>query len=125
MVKKQTTTNGKEDDVDDIMNLAISGQQLKKRRQVNKKTLVDEIHDTIGLNKTDIKLIVDEVFFAMAQHLKNGISVQVRDFGMFYVKQSKDRLGVNPQTLERAIVPAKKRVAFRPYIIIEHGNDRN
>jgi integration host factor subunit beta len=65
------------------------------------------------LRQADIELIVATVFDQITEALARGQRVELRDFGAFFVKQRKARLGRNPRTGEAVPVAAKPVPAFR------------
>ena len=42
-----------------------------------------------------------------------GNRLEFRDFGVFNVKEQAARTGLNPKTMERVQVPAKRKVKFK------------
>ena len=75
--------------------------------------LVDKLVETTGLNKKDVKAVVDGVFDHITEHLKRGDKVQVTGFGSFEVRERKARQGVNPSTGDKIDIAASKAPAFK------------
>ena len=61
-----------------------------------------------------ISTIVDELFFVLAQQMKNQNSVEIRGFGRFSIEESKVKKGRNFKTGESILIPSKKRIRFKP-----------
>lgn len=61
------------------------------------------------INTKESRAIVGEI----ANALKSGLVVKVTGLGVFLVKNTKPRLGVNPKTQVRIEIPAGKKVAVR------------
>ena len=80
---------------------------------VTKGQLVDQMVETTGLNKRDVKAVVDGVFNHISEHLKRGDKVQVTGFGSFEVRERKARQGVNPSTGDKIDIAASKAPAFK------------
>ena len=80
---------------------------------VNKGHLVDKMVETTGLNKKDVKAVVDGVFDHITEHLQRGDKVQITGFGSFEVRERAARQGVNPSTGEKLDIAASKAPAFK------------
>ncbi|MCK4262124.1 integration host factor subunit beta [bacterium] len=80
---------------------------------MTRKDLAARVAEGTGMRQGDVKKIVDQVLKEISQSLVRGEKVELRDFGVFKVKQRKARLGRNPKTGEGVQVPAKKVVHFK------------
>ncbi|MCD5401089.1 integration host factor subunit beta, partial [candidate division NPL-UPA2 bacterium] len=80
---------------------------------MTRKDLAAKIAEKKGLRQSDVKVVVDEILKEMSQSLARGEKVELRDFGIFKVKERKSRLGRNPKTGEAVPVPARKVVHFK------------
>lgn len=47
--------------------------------------------------------------------------MEFRNFGVFEAKTTPARMALNPKTLERVEVPAKRRVTFKPDTVMKQG----
>jgi len=83
---------------------------------VTKKEIVKQIADKIGLTQLKTKEIVQLTFDAIVDTLLNDPEhrIELRNFGVFEVKQRKARKARNPRTGERVDVPPKNVVTFKP-----------
>jgi nucleoid DNA-binding protein len=87
---------------------------------VTKKEIVKTISDEIGLTQLKTKEIVQKTFNAIIECLmeepRPGESrrVELRNFGVFEVKERAARKARNPRTGERVDVPEKFVVTFKP-----------
>jgi nucleoid DNA-binding protein len=83
---------------------------------VTKKEIVKEIADKIGLTQLKTKEIVQMTFDAIIETLVENDEhrIELRNFGVFEVKQRKARKARNPRTGERVDVPPKNVVTFKP-----------
>lgn len=81
---------------------------------MNKTDLINEIAAKAQLNKVDAKKALDAVLESIAQALVNGDKVQLIGFGTFSMVEKPERTGINPQTKEKIIIPARKAVKFKP-----------
>jgi len=80
---------------------------------MTRKDLAASIAGKKGLRQNDVKVVVDEVLKEISQSLARGERVELRDFGVFKVKEHKSRMGRNPKTGEAVPVPARKVVHFK------------
>ena len=81
---------------------------------MTKKEIVKQISDRIGLTQLKTKEIVQRTFDAIVDTLLEVGRIELRNFGVFEVKQRKARKARNPRTGERVDVPPKFVVTFKP-----------
>jgi len=81
---------------------------------VTKKELVERLAQQSGLQRNDVKTIVQGFLDAMVEELGQGNRLEFRDFGVFEVRQRAARSAQNPKTLVPVHVPAKRTVRFKP-----------
>jgi nucleoid DNA-binding protein len=81
---------------------------------VTKKEIVKQISDRIQLTQLKTKEIVQLTFDAIVDTLLEVGRIELRNFGVFEVKQRKARKARNPRTGDRVDVPPKFVVTFKP-----------
>ena len=81
---------------------------------MTKVDLVKKVADSIGIRKSDGKVVVDIVFDTISKALERGEHVELRGFGSFDVRTRGSWSGRNPQTGDKVAVPAKKIPYFKP-----------
>jgi nucleoid DNA-binding protein len=81
---------------------------------VTKKEIVKQIAEHIGLTQLKTKEIVQLTFKAIVDTLIEEKRIELRNFGVFEVKQRKARKARNPRTGDRVDVPPKNVVTFKP-----------
>jgi integration host factor subunit beta len=81
---------------------------------VTKKEIVKQIADKLGLTQLKTKEIVQHTFDAIVETLLEVGRIELRNFGVFEVKQRKARKARNPRTGQRVDVPPKSVVTFKP-----------
>jgi integration host factor subunit beta len=81
---------------------------------VTKKEIVKQISDRIGLTQLKTKDIVQQTFDAIVDTLLEVRRIELRNFGVFEVKQRKARKARNPRTGAKVDVPPKNVVTFKP-----------
>jgi len=82
--------------------------------QVTKKEIVKTISEEIGLTQLKTKEIVQKTFDAIVEALVEERRIELRNFGVFEVKERAARKARNPRTGERVDVPEKMVVTFKP-----------
>ena len=82
-------------------------------RTVTKAAIIEHLHDELGLNKTECKLLVENFFQEIRDSLINNETVKLSGFGNFELIDKKARPGRNPKTGENVIITARKVVTFR------------
>lgn len=81
---------------------------------MTKKDLVLKISDETQLKQIDVKKVVQKTFDHIIEALERGEKIELRNFGIFKVKQRKSRTGRNPRTGQVVPVPPRKVVVFKP-----------
>src|SRR5687767_4025651 len=81
---------------------------------VTKKEIVKDIADHLGLTQLKTKEIVQKTFDAIVETLVEEKRIELRNFGVFEVKERAARKARNPRTGQRVDVPEKFVVTFKP-----------
>ena len=81
---------------------------------MTKKEIVKTISEAIGMTQLKTKEIVQKTFDAIVETLVEERRIELRNFGVFEVKERAARKARNPRTGERVDVPAKMVVTFKP-----------
>ncbi|HEX5273432.1 MAG TPA: HU family DNA-binding protein [Gemmataceae bacterium] len=81
---------------------------------MTKKEIVKQIAERIGETQLKTKDIVQQTFDAIVDTLIEQGRIELRNFGVFEVKQRKARKARNPRTGEKVEVPPKCVVTFKP-----------
>ena len=81
---------------------------------VTKKEIVKKISEDIGLTQLKTKDIVQRTLDAIIQTLVSEGRIELRNFGVFEVKQRAPRKARNPRTGDKVYVPSKNVVTFKP-----------
>jgi nucleoid DNA-binding protein len=80
---------------------------------MTKKDIVLKVSDQTGIKQIDVKKIVQKTFDCIVEALVRGEKIELRNFGVFKVKQRKSRTGRNPRTNQVIPVPPRKVVVFK------------
>ncbi len=81
---------------------------------MTKKEIVRTISEEIGLTQLQTKDIVQKTFDAIIEALVKERRIELRNFGVFEVKQRAARKARNPRTGDKVFVPEKFVVTFKP-----------
>ncbi len=81
---------------------------------VTKKDIVRQISAELDVDQTLTRKIVQRCLDSIIEVLAEKGRIELRNFGIFEVKQRAPRKARNPQTNEEIYVPAKKSLTFRP-----------
>ena len=80
---------------------------------LTKIDLVNNLHDRLGLSKTQCADIVDLLFEEMKKCLTRGEDLKLSGFGNFEIRQKKERKGRNPKTGNSMMLPPRRVVTFK------------
>ncbi len=81
---------------------------------MNKAELVCIVSEKVGLTKKDAEHAVNVLFDEIQKALEKGDSVKVSNFGVFTLKNRKERVGTSPVDGSKITIPATKTVGFKP-----------
>jgi len=91
---------------------------------MNNKEYISALADQAGYTQSDTQKMVRTIIEAMSQHLEDGDSVQLSNFGTFEVKKRLERIVINPSTQQRMLVPPKLVLNFKPVLAIKEDLKR-
>jgi nucleoid DNA-binding protein len=81
---------------------------------VTKKEMAKAIAGEMGLTQLQVQGVIQRVFDGITETLVREGRIELRNFGVFEVRERKPRKARNPRTGERVKVPAKRVVTFKP-----------
>ena len=81
---------------------------------MTKKEIVRQIAADLEVDQTVTKKIVQQCLDRILDVLSETGRIELRNFGVFEIKQRAERKARNPKTNEEVIVPAKRILTFRP-----------
>jgi integration host factor subunit beta len=85
---------------------------------LTKKDLVLTVAKTSGVTQVEVKRVVQGLLDQLIEHLKAGQTIELRNFGVFKVRQRAPRRGRNPKTGQEVPVPSKRVVVFKPGLLM-------
>ena len=80
---------------------------------ITKNSLVNLLHDEVGLNKREAKEFIDTFFEVIKLELENGNDVKISGFGNFNLRDKAARPGRNPKTGEDVTISERRVVTFK------------
>jgi integration host factor subunit alpha len=81
---------------------------------LTKADLAERLHEELGLNKREVKDIVELFFDEIRSSLESANQVKISGFGNFDLRDKGERPGRNPKTGEEIPISARRVVTFRP-----------
>lgn len=87
---------------------------------MTKKDIVLRITDLTGIKQVDVKRIVQKTFDVIVDALDKNEKVELRNFGVFKIKERRARFGRNPRTGASVPVPPRRVVVFKPGLEMKH-----
>ena len=80
---------------------------------ITKADIIEHLHNELGLNKSECKILIEDFFDEIKESLKNGEEVKLSGFGNFELLNKKERPGRNPKTGKEVTISARRVVTFR------------
>ena len=80
---------------------------------VTKDSLVEMVHNEIGLNKREAKELIESFFEQIKQCLEDGHDIKLSGFGNFTLRDKSPRPGRNPKTGEEVTISSRRVVTFK------------
>ena len=86
---------------------------------MTKKDIILKVSDETNLKQIDVKKVVQKTLDCIVEALIRGEKIELRNFGVFKIKQRKSRICRNPRTGQVVPVPPRKVVVFKPGLEIK------
>ena len=81
---------------------------------MTKKDMAKAIADEMGLTHAQATEVIQRVLDGITETLCEDGRLELRNFGVFEVRERKPRKARNPRTGEKVEVPAKRVLTFKP-----------
>src|ERR1043165_9836878 len=86
-----------------------------KKSTMTKKKLINSISQDKGIHPNDVRHVVQAFLDKITDCLTNGDRLEFRDFGVFEVVESQQKIGRNPKNAAiPIIIPKRNRLKFSP-----------
>ena len=76
--------------------------------------LVKELARKLDVKDKEALFIVDALVSSIKDTIAKHGRLEIRDFGVFEVKQRKGRMGRNPKNKKEYPIPSHKAITFKP-----------
>ncbi len=80
---------------------------------ITKDSLVEMIHNEVGLNKREAKELIECFFEQIKISLEDGNDIKLSGFGNFILRNKSPRPGRNPKTGEEVTISERRVVTFK------------
>jgi integration host factor subunit alpha len=80
---------------------------------MTKADIIKNVHEQIGVSKSDAARYVESVFDIIKDTLAEGEDVKISGFGKLSIREKKARRGRNPQTGKEIEISARKVLTFK------------
>ena len=84
------------------------------KKVITKAIVVNHLNESIGLSKKECQFFFEDLLDIIFSELKNQNDVKIVNFGIFKIKNKKQRIGRNPKTKEEVMISARNVVKFKP-----------
>ena len=81
---------------------------------MTKRELVIQISESMGYTQNEVSNVVQTMLDSIIDSLAEGDRLEIRNFGVFEVKERDARLGRNPRTGQEVPIRGKRVASFKP-----------
>jgi len=89
-----------------------------KKYSYTRNDVARRVSFKLNVSNDEARILIDcfyEVMYEMIVEPKDNIHIEIRNFGVFDVVPTKKRKNaMNPKTKEKVVIPARKKVVFKP-----------
>ena len=99
--------------------IAAGNGATMKGATVTRADLCESVHEQVGLTRQDCSELVERTLELMCLALERGEQVKLSGFGVFQVRDKRERVGRNPKTGESAAITPRRVVSFRASHVVK------
>jgi integration host factor subunit alpha len=88
--------------------------QIRARKLMTKADLYELVRQRLDLPRSEAVRIIEHRLELLKETFILGDPLVISNFGKFYVRQKRTRIGRNPQTGEPLEITARRVIHFRP-----------
>ncbi len=88
---------------------------------MTKIDIVTNISKELGVDKVDVKIIIEKFMFEIKGSMERGENVYLRGFGSFVVKKKAAKIGRNITKKEPILIPKRHVPTFKPARVFSLG----
>jgi nucleoid DNA-binding protein len=86
---------------------------------INKKELASYVAANNGISKKSSEKIIDDAFQFIADSMRRGEEVNIKEFGKFISRRKEARICRNPATGAKVEIGAKNAPSFKPSLSLK------
>ncbi len=79
-----------------------------------KLDIARKVAESLKIKDTEALEIVNTIIQALKESIVEHQRVEIRDFGVFQIKERKPKIGRNPKTQKEYPIPPRRVVTFKP-----------
>lgn len=79
-----------------------------------KADIVKRVMESLEMKDKDALFVVDSIMDSLKEVIERDERLEIRDFGVFQVKERKPRMGRNPKNKVSYPIPPHRVVTFKP-----------
>ena len=95
--------------------------QVQKRPNVYLKEFIRELSESAEISEINAELLTEKFLQTITQTLVEKQSICFPEFGVFELRETSERIGRNPRTMEEYMIPAGLKPVFRPSRILKES----
>ena len=84
------------------------------RINLTKKEIINSIYMQLGFSKKISENLLEDFLTILLDEIIKTKKVKIPKFGTFILRFKKIRIGRNPKTLEKKIIPKRNVILFKP-----------
>lgn len=82
-------------------------------RTLTRADLTEALHNEVGLTRHDCSGLVEMTLDLIVDAVERSETVKLSGFGVFHVREKRERLGRNPKTGDPATIAKRRVIGFR------------
>ena len=82
-------------------------------RTLTRADLTEALHNEVGLTRHDCAGLVEMTLDLIVDAVERSETVKLSGFGVFHVREKRERLGRNPKTGDPATIARRRVIGFR------------
>ena len=93
-------------------------------RTLTRADLTEALHDEVGLTRQDCAGLIERTLDLVVGAVERGETVKISGFGVFHVREKRERMGRNPRTGDPATIAPRRVIGFRASQVIKARVDQ-
>tara|TARA_B100000686_G_scaffold116389_1_gene123691 strand:+ start:1664 stop:1960 length:297 start_codon:yes stop_codon:yes gene_type:complete len=83
------------------------------RDNLTKKEIINSIYMQLGFSKKVAENILEDLIEIISNSIYNNKKLKISNFGTFFLKRKKRRVGRNPKTKEEKVIKERNVITFK------------